>query len=294
MIFNPRFKIYIVGYNTFMKNVKNLKFIIIAIVVVAVLVCGVLVADKTGLFEEETTTEPVTLATTKITFIEGITLTEAFRLLEQNKVCSYEALMNAAQNYGFTDYKIYSDIPVDENRCFKLEGYLFPDTYDFFLDEAPESVIGRFLSNSDVKITDEMRARAKELGYTMDEIMTVASIIQAEGAFPDDAATIAGIIYNRLDDGMRLEMDSTYFYVQEDIASLVGEENIEKYKAIYNTYECFSLPQGPVCNPGMFAINAALYPEETDYYYFCHDSSGNTYYAETYGEHLRNCDKAGL
>ena len=75
----------------------------------------------------------------KITFIEGITLTEAFRLLEQNKVCSYEALMNAAQNYGFTDYKIYSDIPVDENRCFKLEGYLFPDTYDF---EISDSICG--------------------------------------------------------------------------------------------------------------------------------------------------------
>jgi len=277
-----------------MRKIKNLKIIIIAILVIAVLACGVLVADKKGLFEEETTTEPITLATTKITFIEGITLTECFELLEQNGVASYDALMNTAQNYAFTDYKIYSDIPADESRCFKLEGYLFPDTYDFFLDEAPESVISRFLSNADVKITDDMRARANELGYTMDEIMIIASIIQAEGAFQSDAATIAGIIYNRLEDNMRLEMDSTYFYVTEDIASFVGEENIEGYKEIYNTYDCFSLPQGPVCNPGMFAINAALYPEETDYYYFCHDKEGNTYYAKTYSEHLRNCDKAGL
>jgi uncharacterized YceG family protein len=277
-----------------MKNVKNLKIIIIAILVVSVLICGILVVDKTGVFEEETTTEPVTLATAKITFIEGSTLTEIFKLLEQNGVCSYDALMNTAQNYRFTDYKIYGDIPVDEDRCFKLEGYLFPDTYEFFLNEPPESVIGRFLSNSDVKITDEMRLRADELGYTMDEIMIIASIIQAEGAFENDAATIAGIIYNRLDDNMRLEMDSTYFYVTEDIVSFVGEENIEEYKEIYNTYDCFSLPEGPVCNPGMVAINAALYPEETDYYYFCHDNSGNTYYAETYSEHLRNCDKAGL
>ncbi|MBE6749170.1 MAG: endolytic transglycosylase MltG [Ruminococcaceae bacterium] len=282
------------GYNKFMRKIKNLKIIIIAILVIAVLACGVLVADKKGLFEEETTTEPITLATTKITFIEGITLTECFELLEQNGVASYDALMNTAQNYAFTDYKIYSDIPADESRCFKLEGYLFPDTYDFFLDEAPESVISRFLSNADVKITDDMRARANELGYTMDEIMIIASIIQAEGAFQSDAATIAGIIYNRLEDNMRLEMDSTYFYVTEDIASFVGEENIEGYKEIYNTYDCFSLPQGPVCNPGMFAINAALYPEETDYYYFCHDKEGNTYYAKTYSEHLRNCDKAGL
>ncbi len=277
-----------------MKSIKNLKIIMVAILVVAVLISGIIVADKTGVFEEETTTEPVTIPTTKITFIEGITLTECFKLLEQNGVATYDDLMNIAQNYAFTDYKIYGDIPQTDERCFKLEGYLFPDTYEFFLNEPPESVIGRFLSNSDVKITDEMRLRADELGYTMDEIMIIASIIQAEGAFPDDAATIAGIIYNRLDDNMRLEMDSTYFYVTEDIASFVGEENIENYKEIYNTYDCFSLPEGPVCNPGMVAINAALYPEETDYYYFCHDNSGNTYYAETYSEHLRNCDKAGL
>ena len=277
-----------------MRNINNLKIIIIAVLVVAIITAGVLVANNTSLFEEETTTEPVTLATTRITFIEGITLTEAFKLLEQEKVCSYDSLMNVVENFEFSNYKIYSDIPNDENRCFKLEGYLFPDTYDFFLDEAPESVIGRFLSNSDVKITDEMRNRAIELGYTIDEIIIIASIILAEGAFPNDAATIAGIIYNRLEDGIKLQMDSTYFYVKEDIASYVGEENIDSYKENYDTYTCYSLPKGPVCNPGMFAINAALYPEETDYYYFCHDNNGNTYYAKTYSEHLRNCDKAGL
>ncbi len=277
-----------------MRNTKNLKIIITAIIIVAVLIGGGLVVGNSDLFTEETTTEPIVLATTRITFIEGSTLTECFKLLEENGVASFDDLMNVAQNYAFNDYKIYSDIPVDENRCFKLEGYLFPDTYDFFLDEAPESVIARFLSNTDVKITDEMRDRATELGYTMDEIIVIASIIQAEGAFPDDASTIAGIIYNRLDDGIKLQMDSTYFYVEEDIASYVGEENKVDYKEDYDTYTCYSLPQGPVCNPGMFAINAALYPEETDYYYFCHDKNGNTYYATNYSDHLANCRKAGL
>ena len=277
-----------------MRNKNNLKIIIIAIIVVAVLIAGGLVVGNSELFEDETTTEPVTLATTRITFIEGSTLTECFKLLEENGVASYESLMNVAQNSDFSNYKIYSDIPDDENRCFKLEGYLFPDTYDFFLDEAPESVISRFLSNTDVKITDEMRQRATELGYTMDEIIIIASIIQAEGAFENDAATIAGIIYNRLEDGIKLQMDSTYFYVEDDIASYVGEENTDSYKEIYDTYTCYSLPQGPVCNPGMFAINAALYPEETGYYYFCHDNAGNTYYATNYSDHLANCRKAGL
>lgn len=273
---------------------KNLKFIVIAVTVIVVAVCAVFVIDKTGLFEEETTTEPVTVATTRLTFIEGSTLSECFKLLDENGVASYDSLMNAAQNSDFSNYKIYSDIPEDENRCFRLEGYLFPDTYDFFLDEPAESVINRFLGNADVKITDEMRARATELGYTMDEIIIIASVIQAEGAFENDAATIAGIIYNRLEDGIKLQMDSTYFYVEDDIASFVGEENKSPYKEIYDTYTCYGLPQGPVCNPGMFAINAALYPEETDYYYFCHDSDGKTYYAETYSEHIRNCEKAGL
>ena len=277
-----------------MKNVKNLKIIIIAIIIVAVLIGGGLVAGNADLFPEETTTEPVTLATTRITFIEGSTLTECFKLLEENGVASYDSLMSVAQSTQFNNYEIYSQIPDDENRCFKLEGYLFPDTYDFFLDESPESVISRFLSNTDVKITDEMRQRATELGYTMDEIIIIASIIQAEGAFENDAATIAGIIYNRLENGIKLQMDSTYFYVEDDIASYVGEENTDSYKEIYDTYTCYSLPQGPVCNPGMFAINAALYPEETDYYYFCHDNAGNTYYATNYSDHLANCRKAGL
>jgi UPF0755 protein len=277
-----------------MKNVKNLKIILIAILVVAVLIGGGLVAGNADLFPEETTTEPVTLATTRITFIEGSTLTECFKLLEENGVASYDSLMSVAQSTQFNNYEIYSQIPDDENRCFKLEGYLFPDTYDFFLDEEPESVISRFLSNTDVKITEEMRQRATELGYTMDEIIIIASIIQAEGAFENDAATIAGIIYNRLEDGIKLQMDSTYFYVEDDIASYVGEENTDSYKEIYDTYTCYSLPQGPVCNPGMFAINAALYPEETGYYYFCHDNAGNTYYATNYSDHLANCRKAGL
>ncbi len=277
-----------------MKNVKNLKIILIAILVVAVLIGGGLVVGNSELFSEETTTEPVTIATTRITFIEGSTLTECFNLLEENGVASYESLMNVAQSTQFNNYEIYAQIPDDENRCFKLEGYLFPDTYDFFLDESPESVISRFLSNTDVKITDEMRQRATELGYTMDEIIIIASIIQAEGAFENDAATIAGIIYNRLEDGIKLQMDSTYFYVEDDIASYVGEENTDSYKEIYDTYTCYSLPQGPVCNPGMFAINAALYPEETGYYYFCHDNAGNTYYATNYSDHLANCRKAGL
>ncbi|MBR2875683.1 MAG: endolytic transglycosylase MltG [Clostridia bacterium] len=278
-----------------MRNVKSIKCIIAAVLVVAIVACGALVATKTGVFEEETTTtEPVTVPTARVTFIEGITVNECFKLLEENSVASYDELMQAAQNYQFTGNKVFSDIPVENNRAFKLEGYLFPDTYDFYLDESPESVIERFLSNADSKITDEMRARASELGYTMDEILTIASIIQAESYFEKDAPLIASVIYNRLESGTPLGMDSAWFYIERNIGDYLGEESIEKYEEYYHTYDFHGLPEGPICNPGMVAINAALYPEETDYFYFCNDEDGNIYYAVTDSEHIENCEKIGI
>jgi UPF0755 protein len=277
-----------------MRSGKSIKFIIAAVLVVAIVICGVLVATKTDFFEEETTTEPETLATTRITFIEGITVNECFKLLEENSVASYAELMEAAQNYDFSDYKVFGDIPTENNRAFKLEGYLFPDTYDFYLDESPESVIGRFFSNSDLKITDEMRARASELGYTMDEILTIASIIQAESYFAEDAPLIAGVIYNRLESGTPLGMDSVYFYMERNIGDYLGEKGMEEFGDYYDTYDFPGIPEGPICNPGMVAINAALYPEETDYFFFCNDEDGNIYYAVTYNEHIENCHKLGI
>ena len=134
----------------------------------------------------------------------------------------------------FNNYEIYSQIPNDENRCFKLEGYLFPDTYDFFLDEPPESVISRFLSNTDVKITDEMRQRATELGYTMDEIIIIASIIQAEGAFPDDAATIAGMAFANASSNNPGTNNITFYVKNAEVANLVkASMGTGSYVAIY-------------------------------------------------------------
>lgn len=271
---------------------KKLKSIIVFVIAVAVVLAIFLVGGKSGVFKEEPTTELTEIPTAKITFIEGHTLVDYFKQLDENGVASFESLMSAAKSYNFLDYSIFSEIEADENRYYKLEGYLFPDTYDFYIGEAPESVIGRFLSNSDSKFTAEMKQRASELGYSVDEIITIASIIQAESATDDEAKRIAGILYNRIEADMLLQMDSTYDYVNNDIKPY--DSDGEKYKEYYNTYNFKGLPVGPICNPGVNAINAALYPEETDYYYFCHDKEGNTYYAKNYNEHLRNCDKAGL
>ncbi len=278
-----------------MEKLKNFKLIsIIAVILVVAIIAGfVLIKNKDMFFPEPTTTEPVTLATVRITFIEGQTMTEIFKLLEENGVSKFESLMECAKNANYASFVEGAENITNENICYGLEGYLFPDTYDFYLDEAPESVIARFTSNTNIKITDDMKNRASELGYSMNEILTIASIIQKEGAHEGEAEKVAGVIYNRLNDGMPLQMDTTYFYVKNDIVPYI-ENGKDIYSEYYDTYECDALPAGPICNSGMVAINAALYPEKVPYYYFCHDNDSNYYYAEDFSEHQNNCKKAGL
>ena len=231
--------------------------------------------------------------TVRITFPEGYTFTRMAEKLEENGVCTVEGLMDVVNSYDFSKYPLVAAIPEDENRCFRLEGYLFPDTYDFYTDSDPEDVLGKMIRNTENRITDAYRARAKELGYTMDEILTIASLIQGEAGNPQEIGKISSIVHNRLKAGMKLELDAFINYVEKWIKPFIGGD-INRYNSYYNTYKCAALPSGPICNPGIAWIKAALYPEDTDYLYFVNDANGNYYYASTYEEHLENCEKAGV
>lgn len=227
-----------------------------------------------------------------ITFPEGESLTEIFTTLEENGVSSFDELMSMAENYDYSYYPLVAAAPAS-GRCFRLEGYLFPDTYDFYVGEKPQDAIGRFLRNSEARITDDYRQRAAEMGYTMDQILTVASLIQREGSHPDEVSNIAAVIYNRLNAGMQLEMDATITYIESDVIPYFSGD-IDPFRSLYNTYKCPALPAGPICNPGLSTIEAALYPSDVPYLYFCHDANGNYYYAATYEEHQQNLQKAGI
>ena len=227
-----------------------------------------------------------------ITFPEGESLTEIFTALEENGVSTFAALTDMAENYDYSYYPLIAAAP-SSGRCYRLEGYLFPDTYDFYVGEKPQDAIGRFLRNTEARITDSYRQRAAEMGYTMDQVLTVASLIQREGSNPNEVANIAAVIYNRLDAGMKLEMDATITYIEDDVIPYFTGD-IDPFRALYNTYKCPALPAGPICNPGLTTIEAALYPSDAPYLYFCHDSSGNYYYASTYEEHEQNLQKAGI
>ena len=228
-----------------------------------------------------------------LSFAEGRSLTEIFKILDEYGVADFDELMETAASYDYSYYPLVAKIPSDPNRCFKLEGYLYPSTYEFYTNSKPQDAIGKFLRGGKANITDQMAAQASALGYTMDEILTIASIIEKEGTKSSEMSKIAAVIYNRLEDGMKLQMDSSIYYIERHVKPyLTGD--INRYNSYYNTYKCKALPAGPICNPGLKTINAALNPADVDYLYFCHDENANYYYAETYEEHLENLKLAGI
>lgn len=238
---------------------------------------------------------PVTADTITLSFPEGWTLQQIFEKLEKYDVCDSNRLYSAAKSTSFDKtYKFMADITNTEKRYLKLEGYMFPDTYDFYVDADTNYVIKKFLDNFEAKWEDEYDTRAQKLGYTRDEIVTIASIIQKEAADAEQMKTISSIIHNRLKDQANyptLGCDSTAIYISNYVTPIVGEAQGRILYDNYDTSAVKGLPPGPICNPGMDAIRAALYPDETNYYFFAHDKSGKIYLAKTLMEHRNNLVK---
>ncbi len=229
--------------------------------------------------------------TVMVTITEGQSLVEISKILEENGVCSANEFIEALQSHSF-GFDFEDQIPSDTGIYFPYEGYLFPDTYEFFIDENVDSVIKKFFVNFDSKITDEMKARMEELGMSLHETLTLASIIQKEAGSNEEMKRVSSVFHNRLNNPSMfptLDSDVTIFYVNDYIKPYSDSQ--ELYDS-YNTYRCEGLPIGPITNPGLEAINAALYPEDTSYYFFVTDSEGKYYYAETLAEHNANCAEA--
>ena len=243
-------------------------------------------------------------ATTEVTIPEGYECEDIFALLEEAGVSTVSELEQAAASYEF-DYSFLQDLPYgDKNR---LEGYLFPDTYQFYLNDKPENVLGKFLRNFESKITDEMYAAVDELNdrlaaqmrannFTEQEIesaklsfhdvIIVASLVEKETAKTSESASIASVIYNRLCSKLYpcLQIDATIQYALDERKEVLSNAD----KAIispYNTYTNAGLPAGPIANPGINSIRAALYPAETDYYFYALGNDGVHKFSKTYYEH---------
>lgn len=249
--------------------------------------------DAASTKASETTT--IDSNSVKVTIPEGYTLLKIAWLLNDNGVCTTDAFLSAASNYDLSSYSVLSSLQSAQNVCFNLEGYLFPATYTFQKGEDPKDVIDTMVSASDSRFTADMRQRAAELGYSVHQILTVASIIEKEAYTSEQRTLIASTIYNRLNKGMKLQCDVTTKYCT-GVIQVQYPDKIDFYKYYYNTYRCAALPAGPICNPGMESINAALYPDTTDYLYFVINTEPpyESAFAATYDEHLANCDRLGV
>ncbi len=224
----------------------------------------------------------------RIKFSDGLTAEEYAKILEENNVCSAADFLTAV-NAPASDYWFIKEIPNPQNRPFLLEGYLYPDTYNFHHNSDAQTVLKIFLDNFDKQITDTYKSRAQELGYSIDEVLTIASIVREE-AIEGELKNVSSVIHNRLDsDYGKLECDVTIFYLNDHVKPYT--DDISRYKAVYNTYDVKGLPAGPITNISTSAIEAALYPSDTDYYFFVYDDARNYYYAETWKEHSVNVNK---
>lgn len=233
-----------------------------------------------------------TAETVTLTFPEGYTVPEIVDKLVANEVCDKASLLSVIESVDFS-YSLVSSLEADEYVPYRLEGYLFPDTYDFFIGESASSVIKKFLSNGDKRITEKYRKKAESLGYSMHDIITIASIIQMEAGNEDQMKSISSVLHNRLSDKTNypsIGCESTGDYIRNKVApslSSTSAHTSDYYLSYYSTDSSSTvvgLPEGPICNPGLVAINAALNPADSDAYFFFHDSKGNLYTAKTYQE----------
>ncbi len=250
------------------------------------------------------------MVTVDISITEGTNLFDAAKQLESAGVCDLDKFIYYF-NKGLSDnYDFIKDIPIKEPlRFYGMEGYLFPDTYQFYVSndvasmdrEDYEILVMKFYSNFESKYTDEYSERAKELGMTMDQVITLASMIQKEALNVDDMYNVSSVFHNRLENPYNiptLGSDPTRDYAIK-VVQANSDHNDENMVLAYNTYETPGLPPGPICNPGLDAIKAALYPNDTNYYYFCAGIDPETgenavRYAETLEQHNVNCEYFGL
>ena len=249
--------------------------------------------------------------TVRVTIPEGTTAIAIAQKMEAAGLCSAEDFLKEANEGDFSEYTFWQYVPDDADapdRFMKCEGYLFPDTYEFLKDDTVHNYVATFYAQFDAQFTDEMYAELKKQDMTLPELITLASFVQEEAGNSQDS-NVAQVFRNRLAEDSpypRLQ-SNTSSYIQSDddnnylwnwVAPYYGGwDNIpENIVAAYDTYTCKGLPAGPISNPGLAAIQAALNPqpdeEAKDAYFFVTDLKGNYYYARTLSEHNANCQTA--
>ncbi|NLN97091.1 MAG: endolytic transglycosylase MltG [Eubacteriaceae bacterium] len=222
---------------------------------------------------------------------EGRNLKEIAQILEENNICSAQSFIEEAGNVDYykQGHPILSSIPDKPER--NLEGYLFPDTYHFLENSEPREVINTMLKRTEEVLDVGKRQEIEAQGKTVDEIIIMGSIVELETKRAEDRTNAASVFYNRMKAEMPLQSDITIDYARGFKVPVLTEEET-KFESPYNTYIHLGLPIGPICSPGISAIEAALHPADTKYLYFVADmETGKLYFNETHEGHEADVKK---
>lgn len=223
----------------------------------------------------------------KITIPEGYTLYQIASLLEEKNLLKKDDLLGTK----WDELRVTSIVEPSSNVFYDLEGYLYPNTYYIRVGASKEQIVSELYGEFLKVFNEEYRNRAKELGLTVNQVVTIASLIEKEAANVEEMPRISGVIHNRLKANMLLQIDATLIYAHTAGESSFSPTN--KHKEIdskYNTYKYKEIPPGPIASPRKEAIKAALYPESHDFLYYVKGEEGHVF-SKTYEEHLINVQK---
>jgi peptidoglycan lytic transglycosylase G len=220
----------------------------------------------------------------EIVLIEGWNASEIGEYLETKDLCSQKEWLSLVKNYKNSNY----DFLNDKSQVNDLEGYLFPDTYRIYKDSDCADILVKLLNNFDRKLTKEMKKEIKFQKKTIFEIITMASVIEKEVTSIKDMKIVSGLFWDRIKNRQALESCATLAYILGENKAQYSLEDTQ-INSPYNTYRHRGLPLGPITNPGLNAIQAAIYPTQTGYNYFLSDpKTGNTIWSKTFEEHIQN------
>lgn len=231
--------------------------------------------------------EPI--RTVRLSFSPRMSVEQMVEIFVENGIGSREGFVRAINEYPF-EYDFLDDIPQNRDRSYRLEGYLYPDTYDFYTGRSESYYIDRMLSRFE-EVTEDVSALCEREGMTLDEALTVASLIECSSGFPSAYDRLSSVIRNRLDKGMPLEIPASSVYGITSMGGLhtgVASDELVETDSPYNLYKNKGLPPGPLCSPTREAILCAILPEKGQYLYFITQKSGKVFFAVTSEEHAEN------
>lgn len=233
--------------------------------------------------------EPTRTVMATLTIPEGFSVEQIAARVGSEGLFTEEEFLNAVQENTY-DYDFLDSIPEGISVNYRLQGFLFPATYDIYEDTTAHDLVDMMLKKFDEVYTDSMQSQAEAMNYTAFEVVNRAAIVEREAKIDDERPIIAGVINNRLEQGMMLQMCPTVLYpITEGLydKSEVTYDDLE-VESPYNTYKYTGLPVGPICNPGAVSLNAVLNPAEHNYLYYHVDNeeTGSHIFTETYEEHV--------